>query len=76
MALTHILNYLRNITIESGLFPEKAMLQNGTRQYTFSPIFPTINKMGKSDYNIFYEENMFVSQNCFQSLYHLQFFKG
>lgn len=47
--------------MESDLFPEKAILQNGTRQYTFSP--PEY-KMGiQSDYNLSCEENMFVSQN-------------
>ena len=72
MALTPIVNDLRNITIESGLFfPEKAILQNGTRQYTF---FPLENKMGKSDFDTFCEENKSVSQNCVQSLCQLQFF--
>lgn len=47
--------------MESNLFPEKAILQNGTRQYKFSP--PEY-KMGiQSDYNISCEENKFVSQN-------------
>lgn len=44
--------------MESDLFPEKAILQNGTRQYKFSP--PEY-KMGiQSDYNIPCEENMFL----------------
>lgn len=59
MVLSLILNNLSTI-IESDLFPEKAILQNGVRQYKFSP--PEF-KMGKSDYNIFCEESMFVSHN-------------
>lgn len=40
------------------------MLQNGTRQYKFSPIFPNRIQDGKIRLNIFCEETMFVSQKC------------
>ena len=71
MALTPIVNDLRKYyNWKWSFFPEKAILQNGTRQYTF---FPLENKMGKSDFDTFVRK-ISLSLKTVQSLCQLQFF--
>lgn len=63
-----------SIIIKSDFFfPEKTILQKGTRQYKFSP--PEY-KMGKSDYNIFCEENICFSKNDFNHSTSYNFLEG
>lgn len=67
MALTRILNYLSryyNWEWRVIFFPEKAVIENGTRQYTFSPIFPTRIQENQITM-LFCKENVFAKKTVF-----------